>query len=32
MIRLTEMLAYIKAHKADYLKARQAYVSKGYKK
>jgi len=27
-----EMLAYIKAHKADYLKARKDYTSKGYKK
>ena len=26
----SEMLAYIKAHKADYLKARKAYVSKGH--
>lgn len=25
-----EMLAYIKAHKADYLKARKAYVSRGH--
>jgi hypothetical protein len=27
-----QMLAYIKAHKADYLKARHAYVKKGYVK